>query len=464
MPLQPIQFGRQFAEHSSGPLTAELAQNIYLEQAPDGAKSPYILLGTPGLKLFDTVGDGPIRGMKFMGDHLYVVSGAKVFRVNAAANAELVGYVTDSGPVEMEHNAPAPATGRDPRMWISTGHDLFSVMQGEILAVDNGAGVTDVAYQDGYLLGVPAGTQQLIISAIDDATTINALDFTRADALPGLAMGVISNHREVYVLCEDRLEVFYHVAGASFPFQRSQIVEQGCGSARSAAKYMGAIFFLGDDFNVYRLQGYQAQPISTPPVVAAITASISPSTAHGFTYAQGGHVFYVLCFTDLCLVYDVTTGLWHKRKTYERDDWRVRAHDYGRRWGKHIVGDVVNGNIYELDPDTHDENGGALVRRATGAPLWNNGNRFVVDEFFLDIEGGVGGTSDPQVMLDWSNDGGRTWGTELWRSFGQCGEWHTQPKWHALGAHYNWTPRITISDAAPVRIAGAYARITPMDA
>ena len=56
----------------------------------------------------------------------------------------------------------------------------------------------------------------------------------------------------------------------------------------------------------------------------------------------------------------------------------------------------------------------------------------------------VGG--DPQIVLDWSNDWGRTWSNERAQSMGEIGEYRKRVKFWRLGQDRYRVYRITISD------------------
>jgi hypothetical protein len=56
-------------------------------------------------------------------------------------------------------------------------------------------------------------------------------------------------------------------------------------------------------------------------------------------------------------------------------------------------------------------------------------------------------------MLRWSNDGGRTWGNELWREIGAMGETGTRAIWRRLGDTDKLRDRVyELSGSDPVRI------------
>jgi hypothetical protein len=74
---------------------------------------------------------------------------------------------------------------------------------------------------------------------------------------------------------------------------------------------------------------------------------------------------------------------------------------------------------------------------------------------------GVGNPRDPQVMLRWSDDGGRTWGNEHWVGAGQAGTYKTRLHWHRLGKSRDRVYEVAVTDPIAWRIVEAYLRATP---
>lgn len=56
---------------------------------------------------------------------------------------------------------------------------------------------------------------------------------------------------------------------------------------------------------------------------------------------------------------------------------------------------------------------------------------------------------DPQVMLQWSDDGGYTWSSEYWKSAGKLGERFVRVNWNRLGSSRDRVFRVTVD--APVK-------------
>lgn len=65
-------------------------------------------------------------------------------------------------------------------------------------------------------------------------------------------------------------------------------------------------------------------------------------------------------------------------------------------------------------------------------------------------------STDPMVMLRWSQDGGHTWSSEHWRSAGKVGEYKTRVRWRRLGQARRRVYEIAVSDPVPWQFIDAY--------
>lgn len=338
--------------------------------------------------------------------------------------------------------------------WAANRTDLVQLPESNLCSV---------AYQDGYLIYAQRGTEKFWLSGLDDATTIGALDFSSADAFADNLVGCISDHRALYLFGRETVEGWYNNGDATFPFARdpSGFMERGCIATGSIAKAQSSVYWLGNDLCVYRASGFQPQVISTPAIDLLIAGASEPSSAEAFVYSLAGHTYYVLNFGDLTLRYDITTGMWSERSSADLERWRVAS--YANLEGLHLVGDVETTDIYELDPDTYDEDGDEIVRDIVCPPLSAGARVATLDEIFLDIEAGqglaTGQGSDPAVMLDWSDDDGRTWVGGLTASAGLVGEYRRRVTFLQLGQFVNRTLRFRFSDPVRWTILGAQARI-----
>lgn len=462
---RPIQFGMDLVVHRANGVSAETRENLYLERAPKGSKPDaagfkYVLMDCAGLVEFATTETGLVRGMIAMGAYLFVIVGQRCYRIAEDGTTQDLWEIEGTGYVALAENGT--------HIWCATSNKLYALNASECLEMPE-SGFVAVGQQDGYLLAAKRGSSDWFISGIDDATTIDPLDFDQADAFSDTNVGCVSDDQEFLIFGLRSIEMYRNTGNAAFPFERTHVVEYGCISGQSIARAAGSIFWLGQGreggLAIYSMAGSQVQAITaaSPWIVSLLEAQSSPQTARGICYQIGGHTFYALTFTDLTIEYDLQSGLWHKRKSDGMDRWRVSAHAWHPEWRLHLVGDYSTGQVYRLDLDTFTEGGRVLRRRAVSAPLYNNGLGFINDEFMLDIQAGVGLVSgqgsDPQAVLDWSDDGGATWGSELWRSFGAIGEREARARWLRLGRSRNRHYRVTVTDPVPCRISGAFTRI-----
>lgn len=454
-----VKFAVRSYESDSLPLSAQKLVNFYAEQAPEDAHTPFALFGTPGLKRFATVGDGPIRGMIEMAGMLFVVSGGRVYTVTQAGVVSLIGDITGTAPVGMAHNGTQVFI----RAGTGTG-DSFIVTETTVSSITDGdfVGASSVTYQDGYFIYTEPNSARFYISALNDGLSYNASEFATAEGDPDIAIRIFSDHRELWVFGEQSTEIWFNSGATDFPFERANgaYLERGCAAGGSVARVDNTVFWVGDDRIVYRADGYTPVRISDHGVEALLEKFPSLSDCVAFEYTQKGHKFYVLTKPfEFTICYDVATGYWHNRESNGREDWRVHTHALA--FGKNIVGDAANGKLYELDLDTFDEDGDLLISRAITPTLWGESNRTTMPRFQVDMEAGPGLTtgqgSDPQIMLDWSDDGGRTWSNELWTTLGKKGEYRAIAEWRRLGMFERRNMRVSISDPIKRVLLGGYA-------
>jgi hypothetical protein len=318
------------------------------------------------------------------------------------------------------------------------------------------------------------------VSQLLDGTSVDPLDFKSSEGSPDGVVGIIADHRQLWVFGTDSVEVWYNAGSADFPLERIQgaFNEIGCVSAYSIAKLDNGLFWLGTDARgqgiVYRANGYTGTRVSTHAIEYAIAQYGNISDAIAYTYQQEGHAFYVLTFPsgNATWVYDVSTQAWHERAGFDAGQFmRHRSNCQCNFGGNIIVGDFENGNLYRFDLDVYADNGGVqkwLRSWRALPPGENNFKRTAHHTLQLNAETGVGLNtgqgSDPQVMLRWSDDGGHTWSNEHWASMGQIGEYGYRTFWRRLGMTLKLRDRVyEVSGTDPVKIAitGAELVLSP---
>ena len=441
--------------------------NLFPEIVPEAGKEPAFLNRAPGLRLLTTVGTGPIRGLWAFGGNAYVVSRDQLFKVDSAYNVTLLGTVagTDT-PVSMADNGTQLFVACNPEGYIynATTNAFQQITDGDY------PGAVTVGYLDGYFVFNEPNSQRIWITTLLDGLSIDPLDFASAEGSPDGVVGIMIDHRELWVFGTNSVEVWYDAGTADFPLQRIQgaFNEIGCVAPYSIAKMDNGIFWLGQDARgqgiVYRSEGYTGKRVSTHAVEWQIQQYGDLTDAIAYTYQQDGHSFYVLIFpsADTTWVYDASTQAWHERAGFDKGLFtRHRSNCQVFFNNEIIVGDYQNGNVYAFDLDVYADNGQIQKWLRSWRALASGKNdlkRTAHHSLQLDLETGVGIVTgqgeDPQVMLRWSDDGGHTWSNEHWISIGKIGEFYRRAIWRRLGMTMKLRDRVyEVSGTDPVKIA-----------
>lgn len=421
-----------------------------------------VLWGTPGLTV-KTTGQNVCRGMAPCVGEIYGVSGSRAWKLTSSwVLVEIGTLIGNSGPVTILDNGLEVFFQEDAHAYtytISTG--AFSEIVDSAFPDPSSA-----AYQDGYFIVSQKDSNKFYISGLYAGTTWDALDFASAEGSADLIVGVRSAHRELWLFNERTVEVWYNSGDADFPFAKvsGANIEMGCRSEASIRLFNGSFVWLSDRLQVVKNVGYQPQIISTRKL-ERIIETLTTSDAWAYTYVQDGHEFYVLNFptSKKTYVYDAETQVWHRRES-QGCLGRHRISCAAQLPGMHVAGDFENGKIYEMNSDVYTEDGDEIIRSLEtnstqdtskeGRLVHFSGLEVTWEGAGKALEGGLG--SNPQAMLQWSDDGGSTWGNEHWSNIGLIGKYKNRCRWNRLGASRDRVWRLMLSDPVNPTILGAF--------
>jgi hypothetical protein len=451
----------QSDSRSSSNFNYQKTLNFYLEQAQDG-RSALMLVNRPGQLDFATCGSGPIRGGQEFNGVGYVVSGDTFYTVTPGGTATNRGTLsTSSGRVYMAFN------GTQVMVTDGSAGYIYTLATGVFAAIADADFVYygPCTYINSYFIAVEPASGRAGQSAINDGTSWAALDVATAESSPDNLKAVLADHDELLMLGDKTIEPWYNDAGTDFSFTRYIGAQAEVGLAEPAAicKTDEGVFFLGDDLIFYRLQGRQPVRVSHHGVETALQGYASISGALCFTYDWKGHKFVHLTVpNEGTWVYDVSNGGWTENGTFDENDWKVAcAFHLGQ---KAIVGSSVDGQLYELSDSTYTDDGGVLERLRRTQNIVQDQKLVFWNRLELVFESGVGllsgQGSSPQVMLRWSEDGGHTWGTEIYQSLGATGEYGWRAVFDMLGASYQRIYEIRVTDPVKVILIDAFADVT----
>lgn len=423
--------------HFEGPSVNANAQqlvNLYFEKDRTGGRDAHI--GFPGLLYVDYVPGNvfgaieemstnrEIRGMLVSGGFLYVVCGNYVVRYNEAMEKSLVSTFVmqrDSGPVTM---AAYKASGSEYIM-ITEGVDrtayLYDAVRErwtKLTPDDHGfMGGLDCTYIDGFFVSAAVNSTFFYYNSSEtfDPLVWELTDQIEVRAQSGNIKRIINMRRALWVFKEFSTEVYYNASDADMQFRKMPQgdLDAGCASTHSVVPLDNSVFWLTPERNIVRAAGYIPQIVSTPQVSHRLSEYARVDDALAFGYLDRGRGFYQITFPSAneSWCYDLSTGIWSKRASYQdgyeyvSEDGRHRANAYAFFNHRHYIGDFSNGRLYLLDHDTYTDNLHRIRRVGVGVPLLNDARNYSIDSLEIEFESGTGLTAlsqaDPDAIAEW---------------------------------------------------------------
>jgi hypothetical protein len=403
----------QQSEGRSKPWSGSRLVNAFAEKADGDKVEDFAVMAVPGLVRFANISSLAVRGLHRMGiDALRRRSGTR----------------STASPQPARQPRSAPFRGRAPSRSSTTGPSWRSRRRDQRLClfVGHGSNRRQPARRFGrglYRRLFRLDRRQFRSVhhfGLNDGLTYDPLDVATVEGAPDNLVGVVNSHRELLFFGTDTLEIWYDSGDADFPFARqgNAFIERGCIDKDSIVKLDNSVHFIGDDRICYRLDGYQPIRISTH----AIELKLAQATYfRAFSYSQEGHKFYCLNTDVGSFCYDMATGAWAERISFGRVNYRVGS--AVTAYGPPSSGDNATGRLYTPDLDVFDEDGDPCRSIIELPTIEGKRERATMYAFEAYCETGVGNSDveDPQIIMQYSRDGGRQWSNEMSRSMGKVG-------------------------------------------
>lgn len=468
---QPLPFAQGFYVSESLPISAQECVNFYPNLPQTGTVTQQSLFGTPGLTEIATADNNEVnRGLHVFNGVPYALNGDSLYRIDRSVDifdvATFTAVLVASGifgmaRVVMADNGPVNSGGGAGEICIviPESDDPFNAFIFEpatdtltqISDTDFDGPVSSVAYVDGFFLftkkeGGAIGNK-FFISNIRQGLVYTATDFAGADVDPDPIQAPFILKNEVFIFGTQTMEPFQNIGGAGFPFVRIEggVQDKGLDAPFSLVEIDGNMAFIGsadkEDPAIWLSNGAKPQKISSTAIDNQIRTYSDNVIENSFamTYSQSGALFGIFTFPgEDTFVYEAVSNLWHTRESITLDvqsTWRVS--EIVQAYGELIVGDLLTNQFGIIDKEVFTEYGETIKRRFVLPPLDNGGNPFFNSSIELVGETGQGNTvdpaQDPQVLLSFSDNGGRSFSETLSRSFGELGEYNARCIWDQLG-------------------------------
>lgn len=452
----PVQVAGPSYQSKSKPLSSQVTQNWY-QQFNNQIKEQFVLMPFPGLKFLGNA-DGLDRGFHRMAEVLYQVKGTSLYEIDKLGNHTLRGSVPGVGRAIIADDGINMFIVSDLKVW-QYSTDTNSVTE---VTDPNITGAKSVDFFNSQFIYTK--DKFSTVSDVGNGATASGLNIIGEETLPDdLVRDYVFD--EVIYRCGVRSIVGWYNSGVGNPpidKLQGRIFSVGLAAINSIAHTDQAVYWLGDDFAVYRSSSGAEQRISTDAISNEIQKYSDVSDAIGNTFTFEGQNFYSITFPlgGKTFVINETLGDegWFDLSSGVNSPLQSSKYQGSSvisAYGKNYVADANNGNVYELDFDTFTNNGEPLQRirvtqGASGDLLGAKGKRVQMSCLKLIMETGVGlieGQGDnPRIMIEYSDDGGRTWSGGYWPRVGRLGEFTLQVEWFDLGSFYERIFRISTTD------------------
>jgi len=493
---------------NSAVISRQRRLNCFFELRKDGDKQHIVARGTPGIVSILVLPNSPIRGWHVVDNILYVVAGLSLYKILQDLSWTIVGAfdVNSTGNVGISDNGVQLLVVDGFAGYIYTiiaGTYAQTALDaagsfGKITDANFPNGTNSAAFLDGRLIVAESQTvtapwpRKFFVSEYYDGT-----GWTNVQSLPTygtkdnnsdriLAVSAMNGVLTLYG--EQTMEFWQNVGSSPLPFARVAGATRNVGlAARYSISYIDDIqLFLGQNLyggysEVNLLQGFNLTRVSTDDIehiIGNLPGHVWRD-AVAFGYMLDGHKMYQITFpaAQKSLLYDISSDLWSDLQSGVGLTGRHVA-NFGITFNAiNLVSDATTGNIYQIDDEITTDNGAPIKRQLTTRHINMDGNRFGIDELYLDMETGgnsaygrvaghvqYGQGSDPEIMLQISKDGGRTFGYERWKKIGKVGQYKS-PRviWNRLGASQDFVFQFTMTDPIIFVVIGGAVKIRQQD-
>lgn len=432
--------------------------NCYAEAAGADQKAPVTLVACAGQKRFSTTADSPCRGMIFIEEaasntgRIYSANGFGLWSIQADGTKTNIKLISGDTGVFFARNDVL-----DVDCMMVSDNRAYIIKNDAVTSITYDFTPSGVTFCGGYFVfwvGDGANKGRFYASGLS-TTNVDPLSYATAEGDPDGLTKAHGGINTLYLIGKKTTEIWAINGGGDFPFSKSGAhLRFGSESPHTVQDFNNGVAWVGNDNLVYFVSDYDHTKLTNAPdgeiheVTRLIESEPDKSKIVAFTYQRAGNKFYCLQGTGWTMEYNSASGNWHDRRTGPFNQWDSLYHV--KAWGRDIFGSRSSGFFSENDISLGTENDGVQVWGFDTSLLHSHPNGLQFDSIDFNMETGVGNalSTDPLMMLSWSDDGGRTFVSERHLKLGKIGNSNLRTRAKRLGKTGNKGRmfRVRISD------------------
>jgi hypothetical protein len=401
---------------------------MYLEQTKAG-RTDAVLKSWPGLKLFSSGVDFDrgIYGRLFNG-LAYQVAGVTLFSIDPSGVKTAIGNVYGIDQVTMADNG---------FVLVIVGGNTAYQYDGVTLSTITLSFIPSAVDYLNNQFFYTATDGRVYISTAGSVSVVPGNSFS-PDSSPDSLVRAYVFDQFLLNFNEKTIEPWENTGTGIPPMERMDGViqeETGIAGKNAVTNTSRAVYFLGSDNEPYRMINFQAQKIGDSAVSWAIQSygDNSDCRCHRVSFKSQDFIVFSFPSTGKTWVFCEQTQIWSELD-HGALGGRYLGNSFAYLFGKNLVCDYSNGNIYELDDQTYQNNSTVIARERIARPLsgeqiGNPRQRIQFSELNFSVSTGVGNPNDPNPLLETSiSTDGVKFGDTVWHELGREGEFQQDIK------------------------------------
>jgi hypothetical protein len=407
----------------------------------DSERAPAAAMSWPGYSVFASDLGGLDRGGAVFNGVIHRVNGDNFISVSSSGTKTLIGTIPGSEYCYFASNSGVLVIVTGGSAYLYDGATLSTITD-----IDLGSPWTVATLNNYWIYASVSSTFTVSDFATPESIPTNYVASAESDG--DNIVRAYSFQERIYFFGERTIEPWYFTGSGEPPLARETggVIAKGLGARGSVANNNDFVFFLASDHSVYKLSGYQVQPVLNQQI-AKLFEDYTISDARGYVLRHSGQDFYVIHFPTEAKTWAISVELGF---AYQLSS-QATSHLYC--YNKNLV--CVSDKLLQMDRTVYTNAGATMIRELIVGPITSKslgtpGMRLLLRDFRLLVETGVslvtGEGSDADVMFSISSDGGRTFTDDQMVSIGRLGDYLTDVYYYTVRVGMDFHIKIRVSD------------------